>query len=111
MSQKAAECAVLLAKGEPLPEGDTVTIENGKYEVPYIGLEPISVDKNNMNAEGPNFTDVSGANYQLLKTSPLIDAGSNAAIGGLNLLDDILYGERIWGSTVDIGAFEFRIEK
>ena len=49
MSQKAAECAVLLAKGEPLPEGDTVTIENGKYEVPYIGLEPISVDKNNMN--------------------------------------------------------------
>ena len=24
-------------------------IENGKYEVPYIGLEPISVDKNNMN--------------------------------------------------------------
>ena len=32
-----------------LPEGDTVTIENGKYEVPYIGLEPISVDKNNMN--------------------------------------------------------------
>ena len=49
MSQKAAERAVLLAKGEPLPEGDTVTIENGKYEVPYIGLEPISVDKNNMN--------------------------------------------------------------
>ena len=49
MSQKAAECAVLLAKGEPLPEGDTVTIENGKYEVPYIGLEPISVDKNNIN--------------------------------------------------------------
>ena len=49
MSQKAAQCAVLLAKGEPLPEGDTVTIENGKYEVPYIGLEPISVDKNNMN--------------------------------------------------------------
>lgn len=40
---------MLLAKGEPLPEGDTVTIENGKYEVPYIGLEPISVDKNNMN--------------------------------------------------------------
>ena len=23
--------------------------ENGKYEVPYIGLEPISVDKNNIN--------------------------------------------------------------
>ena len=82
---------------------------DGKTPTSMTGC--ITLDKNNMNAEGPNFTDVSGANYQLLKTSPLIDAGSNAAIGGLNLLDDILYGERIWGSTVDIGAFEFRIEK
>ena len=48
LAQKAAECAVLLAEGKPLPE-ETVTIENGTYEVPYIGLEPISVDKNNIN--------------------------------------------------------------
>ena len=48
LARKAAECAVLLAEGKPLPE-ETVTIENGAYEVPYIGLEPISVDRNNIN--------------------------------------------------------------
>ena len=48
LARKAAECAVLLAEGKPLPE-ETVTIENGAYEVPYIGLEPISVDQNNIN--------------------------------------------------------------
>lgn len=49
LAQKAAECAVLLAEGKELPEGETETIENGSYEVPYIGLEPISVDKDNIN--------------------------------------------------------------
>ena len=48
LAQKAAECAVLLAENKELPK-ETVTIENGAYEVPYIGLEPISVDKNNIN--------------------------------------------------------------
>ncbi len=48
LARKAAECAVLLAEGKPLPE-ETVTIANGAYEVPYIGLEPISVDQNNIN--------------------------------------------------------------
>lgn len=48
LAQKAAECAVLLAEGKELPE-ETVTIENGNYQVPYIGLEPISVDKTNIN--------------------------------------------------------------
>ena len=28
---------------------ETVTIESGNYQVPYIGLEPISVDKTNIN--------------------------------------------------------------
>lgn len=48
LAQKAAECAVLLAEGKELPE-ETVTIERGNYQVPYIGLEPISVDKTNIN--------------------------------------------------------------
>ena len=38
---------MLLAEGKELPE-ETVMIENGDYQVPYIGLEPISVDKNNI---------------------------------------------------------------
>ena len=49
LAQKAAECAVLLAEGKDLSEGETETIENGTYKVPYIGLEPISVDKDNIN--------------------------------------------------------------
>ena len=48
LAQKAAECAVLLAEAKELPE-ETVTIESGNYQVPYIGLEPISVDKTNIN--------------------------------------------------------------
>ena len=49
LAQKAAECAVLLAEGKELPKEETQTIENGKYKIPYIGLEPISVDKDNIN--------------------------------------------------------------
>lgn len=48
LARKAAECAVLLAEGRELPE-EAGTIESGAYEVPYIGLEPISVDQNNIN--------------------------------------------------------------
>ena len=48
LARKAAECAVLLAEGRGLPE-EAGTIESGAYEVPYIGLEPISVDQNNIN--------------------------------------------------------------
>lgn len=48
LARKAAECAVLLAEGRKLPE-EVGTIESGAYEVPYIGLEPISVDQNNIN--------------------------------------------------------------
>ena len=47
LAQKAAECAVKLAKGEEL-EG-TVSMNDGTYEIPYIGLEPISVNEDNMN--------------------------------------------------------------
>lgn len=48
LARKAAECAVLLAEGRELPE-EAGTIESGAYEVPYIGLEPISVDQDNIN--------------------------------------------------------------
>jgi len=48
LATRAAEEAVALAKGQE-PAGDDVTmIDNGKYQVPYIGLEPISVDRDNI---------------------------------------------------------------
>lgn len=49
LAQRAAECAVQLAKGEEITGNDISTMNDGKYEVPYVGLEPISVTENNMN--------------------------------------------------------------
>ena len=47
LAQKAAEYAVSLGKGEAVQTD--VTINDGKYEVPYVALMPISVYKDNMN--------------------------------------------------------------
>jgi len=45
LAKKAAECAIKLAKGENI-ESDTVN--DGKYDVPYISLTPIPVTKEDM---------------------------------------------------------------
>lgn len=49
LAQRAAECAVTVAKGEKIEGEDVTTINNGKYIVPYVGLEPISVTEENIN--------------------------------------------------------------
>ena len=46
LAAKGAEVAVAMAKGEK-PE-TTRTVNNGRIEVPFIHIEPISVDKENM---------------------------------------------------------------
>lgn len=46
LAGEAARLAVMLAKGENLKIGKT--IYDGKYDVPYYELEPIPVDKENM---------------------------------------------------------------
>lgn len=46
LAQKAAECAVALAKGEKVTAEDT--LYDGSFTVPYVALEPISVYKDNM---------------------------------------------------------------
>lgn len=48
LAKKAAECAIALAKGDSLDENAISSINDGTYEVPYIGLEPIAVTKENM---------------------------------------------------------------
>jgi len=47
LAAKAAEIAVKMCKGEAIAEA-TLTINNGKKDVPAILLEPITVDKDNM---------------------------------------------------------------
>ncbi|QYR21081.1 D-xylose ABC transporter substrate-binding protein [Paenibacillus sp. sptzw28] len=48
LAEKAAELAVKLAKGEDV--GADKTVNNGKIDVPSILLDPISVDKSNVDA-------------------------------------------------------------
>ena len=47
LATRAAQEAVALALDEPVGE-DATTIENVDYTVPYIGLEPVAVTKDNM---------------------------------------------------------------
>lgn len=49
LAQRAAECAVQLARGEEITGADVSTIHNGSFDVLYIGLEPISVNEDNIN--------------------------------------------------------------
>lgn len=49
LAQRAAECAVALAQGEEITGSDVTMLDNGNYLVPYVGLEPISVTKENIN--------------------------------------------------------------
>lgn len=48
LAKRAAECAIMLATGEELSGSDVTTISDRKYQVPYIGLTPIAVTKENI---------------------------------------------------------------
>lgn len=50
LARRAAECAISLAKGEAIEGEDISTINDGSYEIPYIGLEPIAVTEKNMDS-------------------------------------------------------------
>jgi hypothetical protein len=52
----------------------------------------------------PMFRDAANGDYSLLPCSPLLNAGSNAAVAGV--LTDFNGQPRIQGDTVDIGAYE-----
>lgn len=49
LAKRAAECAILLAKGEKIAGDDVTTINDGTYNISYIGLQPIPVTSENMN--------------------------------------------------------------
>ncbi|WP_026510130.1 MULTISPECIES: sugar ABC transporter substrate-binding protein [unclassified Butyrivibrio] len=50
LAQRAAECAVNLAKEEQIGTGenDLSTISDGTYSIPYLKIDPVSVTKENM---------------------------------------------------------------
>lgn len=48
LAARAAEAAVALAQEGEVTGDDITMITNGGYEIPYIGLEPIRVDRDNI---------------------------------------------------------------
>lgn len=48
LATRAAEEAVALAKGGEITGEDVDLIDSGAYRIPYIGLEPISVNRDNI---------------------------------------------------------------
>lgn len=49
LAQRAAECAVALAQDKSIIGEDVVMLDNGAFQVPYVGLEPVSVTEENIN--------------------------------------------------------------
>ena len=49
LAKRAAECTVELIETGKVTGEDVSTIDDGTYEIPYIGLMPVSVTEENMN--------------------------------------------------------------
>ncbi|MGN0376659.1 MAG: sugar ABC transporter substrate-binding protein [Suilimivivens sp.] len=49
LAQRAAECAVALAQGEEIAGDDVIMLDNGNFQIPYVGIEPVSVTEKNIN--------------------------------------------------------------
>lgn len=49
LAQRAAECAVALAKGEKITGKDVRGLNNGKYRMSYVAQEPVCVTEENIN--------------------------------------------------------------
>lgn len=48
LAARAAEASVALAKGAEIQGEDVTIMANGQYQIPYIGLEPIPVNRDNI---------------------------------------------------------------
>ena len=49
LATRAAECTISLVKNEPITGEDVTTINDEKYDVPCVKLDPIAVTEQNMN--------------------------------------------------------------
>ncbi len=57
-------------------------------------------------ATNPQFVNPTGGDYRLSLSSPAINAGSNSAYGNLSGAKDLAGNPRLWGATIDMGAYE-----
>ncbi|TGD58411.1 LamG-like jellyroll fold domain-containing protein [Flavobacterium humi] len=80
-----------------------ITITNSIDETNFTGVT-LSGTSLNTSGSNPLFTNAASGDYTLNPGSPAIDTGNNAnAIGTTDLLNN----QRVFNSTVDMGAFEF----
>lgn len=81
---------------------------DGVYQEPTKS-NVISLSANNDASDGPQFVNVNSGNgdFSLRSSSCCIDKGLNSAVETVKLSVDIIGNNRIAGSSVDIGAYEF----
>jgi hypothetical protein len=83
----------------------SLTFENCSVDYPDSSYFPPSVTCiNTLFNQDPLFRDPANHDYSLLPCSPLINAGTNAAVA--DIPTDIVGKPRIQGGRVDIGVFE-----
>ena len=73
---------------------------------PLTSVEGCSANPGNLYNVDPMFRDTAAGDYRLRPCSPLIDAGSNAALRTASVTTDLNGTPRIQGTAVDIGAYE-----
>jgi hypothetical protein len=85
----------------------TANILNNDFDQNSASLAATTLNtQDNLNGVDPSFVNAAAGDYQLQPTSPLVNAGVNVA----DLPEvDLLGNERIFGGTVDIGAYELQL--
>ncbi len=74
-----------------------------------INAEFIALGADNMAANGPQFIDPVNGNYAFVWSSPLYNAGLNAAVEKMIDDEDILGNTRMQGENIDLGAVEHKV--
>lgn len=81
----------------------SMTIKNSIDETNFTGVT-LSGTSGNNSSSNPLFTNLSNGDYTLSIGSPAIDSGDNLSVIGVA---DLLGMQRIFNSTVDMGAYEY----
>ena len=91
------------------PQGYGTRTNNAFQGTININAEYISLDSTNMAANGPQFIDPANGNYAFVWSSPLYNAGLNAAVEKMIDDEDILGNTRMQGENIDLGAVEHKV--
>ena len=85
---------------------DDASVTYSAIQGGFTGQGNISITQDNETG-GPLFVNPAAGNYQLQPGSPCINKGSNAAVAA-DMTTDLTGNPRIFGGTVDMGAYEWQ---